>query len=99
MVRWLVPFYAGAENRLYSNGGHAGGPNYHIFARINFGNGNVDKFFGSGFGHEFGAVPLLKVLNGGETNLLGVTTIESHMDYVFVGRSRHSFNRVSNGRD
>lgn len=87
----LISFYAGAKDRLYANSCHSRRSNDHVFARIDFGNRNVDKFFGGGFGHEFGAVPLLEVLNGGETNLLGVPTIEGHVDYVFAGSSRHGF--------
>ncbi len=98
-MRWLISFYTGAKNGLYANSGNARGANDHIFTRIDLGDRNVDKFFGSRLGHEFGAVPLLEVLDCGETNLLGMTTIESHVNYVFVGRSRHSFNRIAKGRD
>ena len=87
-----IPFDAGAKDGLNADGSDAGGANDHVFAGVDFGNGDVDKFFGGGFGHEFGAVPLLEVLNGGETDLLGVPTIESHVDNVFAGSSRHGFN-------
>ena len=91
-MAWLIPFHTGAEDGLYADGGNAGGANDHVFARVYFGNGDIDKFFGGGLWHEFGAIPFLEVLNGGETDLLGVPTIEGHMDDVFAGSSRHSFN-------
>ena len=88
----LIPFYAGVEDRLYSDSCNAGGANDHIFARVNFRNGNVDEFLSGSFGHQLGAVPLLEVLNGGETNFFCVPTIEGHVDDVFVGSSGHGFN-------
>jgi len=87
----LVPFYAGVEDGLYADSSNAGGTNDHVLAGVNFWDGDVNELFGGGFGHELGAVPLLKVLNGGETDLLGVPTIEGHVNDVFAGSSRHGF--------
>ena len=95
-MAWLIPFHTGAEDGLYADGSNAGGANDHVFAWVDFGDGDVDEFFGGGFGHEFCAVPLLEVLNGGETDLLGVPTIEGHVDNVFAGSSRHGFNSWQN---
>ena len=85
----LVPFNAGIEDGLYSDAGDTGRPNHHVFAGVNFRNGHVDEFFGGGFGHELIAVPLLKVLNGGEADGFLVPTIESDMDDIFARSSRH----------
>ena len=84
-----VSFDAGAEYGFYADGGDAGGADDHVFAGVYFGDGDVDEFFGGGFGHEFVAVPLLKVLDGGEADFFFVATVEGDVDYVFAGCSWH----------
>ena len=84
-----VAFDAGAKYRLYANSGNAGGADDDVLARVDFGYGYVDKFFGGGFGHEFVAVPLLEVLNSGKADFFFVATIEGDMDNVFARGSWH----------
>ena len=84
-----VSFDAGAKYWLYANSGNARGANDHILARVDFGYGYVDKFFGGGFGHELVAVPLLEVLNSCKADFFFVATIEGDMDNVFARSSWH----------
>ena len=98
-LRWLIPFDAGAKDGLYANSDYPRRANHHVFTGVDFGDGDVDEFFGGDFGHEFGTVPLLKVLNGGEADLLGVPTIEGHVDDVFAGSSGHGFKVFSDDQN
>lgn len=85
----LIAFDAGVKNRLYANGGDAGRADDHVFARIDLRNWDVDKFFGGCLGHELIAIPFLKILDGREADFFFVPTVESDVDDVFAGSSRH----------
>jgi hypothetical protein len=85
----LIPFNARAEDRLYSNAGYPRGANDHVLAWVYLRNRDIDKFFGGCIGHELFAVPLLEVLNGGKAHFFFMSAIESDMNNVFAGSSRH----------
>ena len=90
MGQSLVSFNAGVEDGFYANASDSGRANDHVFAGVDFGNRDVDKFFGGCLGHELVAVPFLEFLNGSEADLFFVPTIEGDMDDVFAGRSWHA---------